>query len=80
MKICGFVLISAILIAYFMLPSSQSATAPLPLYALLLFSEPSELTLRTLFALPGFGDRSHQLRAVLIADLLSLSAFLADLA
>lgn len=56
------------IISYSKLPFSQSATAPLPLFALLLFSEPSELTLRTLFALPGFGDRSHQLRAVLIAD------------
>ena len=44
--------------------SPQSAAAPLPLYALLLFNDPSVLTLRTLFALPGFGDRSHQLRAV----------------
>lgn len=36
----------------------------LPLYALLLFSLPSELTLRTLFALPEFGDRSHQFQCI----------------
>ena len=35
----------------------------LPLYALL-FSLPSELTLRTLFALPEFGDRSHQFQCI----------------
>ena len=44
--------------------SLQSGTAPLPLLALLLFREPSVLTLRTLLAFPGLGERIHQLRAV----------------
>ena len=46
--------------AYFV-TFSQSGAAPL--FALLLFRAPSGLTLRTLFALDGFGDRSHQTTA-----------------
>lgn len=54
--------------AYFKLTFSQSAAAPLPLFALLLPSMPSGLTLRTLFALNGFGERSHRKAAQLTAS------------
>ena len=50
--------------AYFKPAFSQSAAAPLPLFALLLFNAPVVLfTLRALFALPALGERNHQLRA-----------------
>ena len=45
--------------AYFKLAFSPSAAAPLPFDALLLFNEPSGLTLRTLFAFHGLGERIH---------------------
>ena len=42
--------------AYSILAFSRSATPPLVLFALLLFSAPAGVTLRTLFAFHGFGD------------------------
>ena len=45
--------------AYFKLSFSQSAAAPLPFDASLSPNEPSGLTLRTLFALHGLGERIH---------------------
>jgi hypothetical protein len=38
----------------------QAAASPLPLFALLLFKAPEGLMLRTLLALEGLGERSHQ--------------------
>ena len=36
----------------------------MPLYALLLFSLPSELTFRALYEFPAFGERSHQFQHI----------------
>ena len=49
--------------AYFKPAFSQSAAAPLPLFALLLFNAPDVFTLRALFAFVALGERIHQLRA-----------------
>lgn len=43
---------------------SQSGAKPLLLLALLLLFAPVGLTLYTLLALDGFGDRSHQLTTI----------------
>lgn len=48
---------------YFKRAIPQSGTTPYELFALLLFTPPSVLTLRTLLALFQFGERSHQFRA-----------------
>ena len=42
---------------------SRSGTNPFALFALLLLTVPEVFTLRGLFAIPVFGERSHQLRA-----------------
>jgi len=41
-------------------PLKQAAASPLPFVALLLFSAPEGLTIRTLLAFHGLGLRSHQ--------------------
>ena len=42
----------------------QAGATTLPLYALLVFTSPEELTMRALFALDGLGERNQALRAV----------------
>lgn len=49
------------LTTYFYQRNTQSGATPLPLMALLLFKDPSVLTLRTLLALPALGVNSDNL-------------------